>query len=279
MDWAKAKNALIIIFIVLNIFLLANLTLSKFGGEISRDTISYTLETLKNRGVELQCEIPAYNGSTGMLGYENWTFDKEKVSILFMGSNASASYNAEGMPQYASEDKKLTFSSNNFFTFENKNPDEKIDITKQDNVVEFLKKLTSKFELPLASFEIDRYENNPDNTVTITMRERYKKMLIYDNYVKAVISENGVTYLDIKYKKIKSFMEDGKSIPAYQAILSNFTSNNKTNIISIDYVFINQETDKNSKLLMDYPAWRVGTSSGDRFFGANDGGEVNVGGK
>jgi regulatory protein YycI of two-component signal transduction system YycFG len=49
-DWSKAKNILILIFIVLNVFLLAYLGVYTKSSNISKEAVTSTLNVLKKMG-------------------------------------------------------------------------------------------------------------------------------------------------------------------------------------------------------------------------------------
>ena len=73
MDWSKAKNILILIFIVLNVFLLAYLGVYTKSSNISKEAVTSTLNVLKKNGIVIdpRCVMPKYNKKTPMLVLES----------------------------------------------------------------------------------------------------------------------------------------------------------------------------------------------------------------
>jgi regulatory protein YycI of two-component signal transduction system YycFG len=57
MDWSKAKNVLIVIFLALNVFLLfTNYDTLSSGRTVSKEILSNTESVLNSRGVKLKCK-------------------------------------------------------------------------------------------------------------------------------------------------------------------------------------------------------------------------------
>ena len=78
MDWSKAKNLLIFLFLALNIFLAVYLFMS-FHNNSGAENILNTEKILRDRGYDLNTKIP--NISKGyMLKYENGKYDSAFIA-------------------------------------------------------------------------------------------------------------------------------------------------------------------------------------------------------
>ena len=62
MDWSKAKNILIIVFVVLNIFLLVYSSIYREKSTVSKEAVATVVNILgKNKVIiDAACEIPMY---------------------------------------------------------------------------------------------------------------------------------------------------------------------------------------------------------------------------
>ena len=108
MNWGYAKNVIIWVYIILNIFLITIFYKNNTRDNISRNTINNTIIALKKRGVLVNCEVPMYNKDTGTLSYDKFEFDRRKIVNEMFEQNYS-----EDNSIYVSGSKEIKFVNKN----------------------------------------------------------------------------------------------------------------------------------------------------------------------
>ncbi len=240
MDWSRAKNILILIFIVLNVFLLVYLGIYTKSSNVSKEAVISTLNILKKNGIVIapMCEIPKYNKKTPMLMLES--------------------------------ENSLVFSEDSSTDFGNLNQNKNIDLNSIKNVEKYSRDYLVNQGIKISNFMLDKYIKNLDETVTLVFIEKYKGFLIFDNKISVNISENGIQNITSNVKKIKGFTKTPSVImPAHQVLLKNFYSKKDIIIKSIDIGFKGfdgGDDEQESKEAFQGPAWRITTDEGKEIF-------------
>ena len=249
MDWSKAKNILILIFIVLNVFLLAYSGIYTKNSNISKEALISTLNVLKKNGIVIDpmCNIPAYN---------------KKIPMLMLES-----------------ENNLTLTENSSFSYNDSNPAKYIDINNIKSIEKHSRDYLATLDKKISNFILDKYVKNPDETVTLVFTEKYKGFLVFDNKISVNVSKNGIENIASNIKKIKGFTKTPSVImPAHQVLLKNFYNKKNMTIKSIDIGFKgfgSGEDEQESREAFQGPAWRI-TTDDEReiFLKAYDGEEI-----
>ena len=259
MDWSKAKNVLIILFLLLNGFLAIYLFMF-YGIDSSKKNIGNTENILIERGYTLETRIP--NIKNGYkLKYENVEFDRNLIAQQLLetqGINDKINENES----FQRGSKSLTFLSKNSFVYIDNEPKQIININEKANAEKYVKEVLDKLKLPYIDLYLDAYEFNNDKSITLTFTEKYNKYLIFDNNAKVTVTDKGITSMNCKFVKVKGF-ETNKIdiIPAYQILLREFLKGSNGVIISIDLgyeSFIENATKESS----NNPVWRIKLKDG-----------------
>jgi len=126
MDWSKAKNILLVLFLTLNCILLYNNYISFSGGGsiLSDEMSSNTLSVLTSRGVGLNCEIPP-SAKAATIIYGPYFEDRQKIADVLLGPKSRDTID-DG--EIIEGTKRLKFY-NNYFDFEDVSPVEAIILT------------------------------------------------------------------------------------------------------------------------------------------------------
>jgi len=107
MDWSKAKNVLIIAFIITNIFLIYNIQKDVFNKEAlsenNANKVKEVVDILEKRNIKVEATVPVEMAELPLLEVEYIIYDTEEMEQLFFEYNSSESYINE----------QLSFSSNN----------------------------------------------------------------------------------------------------------------------------------------------------------------------
>lgn len=272
MDWSKAKNILIIIFIILNIFLLVYSCISREKSTVSKESVAAVIDILEKNNIIIDkaCEIPMYKKNTAMLVFENSDINKQKIIEKLLGKDYaegkdSVEYKDNGGDKdYAGDkdnggekgnrglggqdnqedrknkiskgEKKITFAEGFAFTYHNAKPDDDINIGQIKNTEKYLKEYFSGMGINMSRFILDRHIKHPDNNMdTYIFIEKYKNFLIYDNRISISIAQKGIVDIEVNIRKIKGFTKTASPVmPAHQALLKNFYKKKDIIIKSVD---------------------------------------------
>jgi regulatory protein YycI of two-component signal transduction system YycFG len=276
MDWSKAKTILIYIFIGLNIFLIVYMSMYKFDKNVSRETIANTRGILSQRGINLECAIPDYSSDTARLIYENGGLDKAGLVHKLFNSPVESYDNTEKNLEIAEGSKKLIFKDESFFAYTDEKPSVQLDISDKDEIERYLREFLKNLGLHVSNYKVDWFSRNDDGSATFIFTEKYGKYLVFDNCIRAVVAENGITNLECSYSKVKGLSKElTKIMPAYKVLLKNFSTGEDLTIISIDFGFKGYEPEGETLQYSEAPAWRIRLKDGtSRYFKASDGDEI-----
>jgi hypothetical protein len=121
----------------------------------------------------------------------------------------------------------------------------------------------------MASFYMDSYKVNSDESISITFIEKYKKMFIFNNSYQLTISPKGLIFMECNLVKLKGFTDTSVAsiIPAYQILLKYYVEGKNSIIKSIDLGYRIKVGASGSKT----PEWRVVMGDGKTEFFDNQG--------
>ncbi len=306
MDWPKAKNILIFIFIILNIFLLVYKGVYGNSSAVTKEDVAIVLEILERNGVTVSdtCKIPLYNKNTSMLIFENNDVDRQKITEKLLNKNytdiieQNVQQNQNNI--ISVENKRLIFGEGLAFTYYNNinkiisNTNSGVEyygtnsedndhlneinagsgiedsIKVNKNVEKQLRKYFSDMGINMTHFVLDRHIENLDNSETYVFIEKYKDFLIYENKISIDVYENCITKIMVNIKRIKGFTKTPLPIlPAHHVILKNFYNKKDIVIKSIDIGFKgfkSEESELNPKEISQGPAWRIIINDGEEIF-------------
>lgn len=280
MDWAKAKNILIFIFVLLNLLLsISIITLFK-PDKISREAIDNSYKVLENRGVVVNCDIPLYNKEMGTLISSNTSFDKDLIIKRFFGEVKYIEEIFDESINAVCGSKKLVIEKVNTFVYNNSDPEEGDYLTDFKKVQSYLADLFKSINLSFEKFYFDKMEDMEDGQKKYTFRQKKGEFWLYSNYVEVTVSKNGITYLKYNNRKAKEITGSQKIMPAYQILIKNLTEDSGTIINKIDLGFGEQFVGNDTKVLDDIPVWRITAEKSkkitERYFKVYNGEEVKL---
>ncbi len=257
MDWARAKNILILIFVLLNLFLLSMMTDLFNFDNISGEAIDSTLKVLKDRGIIVNCEIPVYNKPIGTLISSDTMFDKDLIIKCFFGDEKYIEDDLGTGIMAVCGNKELMIDKANTFVYKNKAPKEPIDLNNVKAVHSYLTDLFKGLDVSFEKFHIDRVEELPDGQKNYIFRQKKDGFWLYSNYVYITISKSGIIYLKYNMRNVDEFTKGQKIMPAYQVLIKNLIHDKGTVLEKIDVGFGEQFMGEDTKVLDDLPVWRI----------------------
>lgn len=280
MDWARAKNILIFLFVFLNLFLF--LMMFKFfsSDNISNEAIDNTRKVLENRGIAVKCDIPLYNKQIGTLTNANINLDKDLIIKAFFGEEKYTEENQDLNTVAVCGNKKLLISKLNMFVYSNSAPMEAANLADSKSIQSYLSNLFNRLNLAFKNFYLDKTEENSDGQKKYTFRQKKDEFWLYSNFVEITVGKEGVTYIKYYNRNPGELTEGKKIMPAYQILIKNLIYDSGVVISKIDMGFGEQNMGKDTKVLDDLPMWRVALQKGEkieeRYYKVYNGEEVKL---
>lgn len=279
MEWAKAKSIIILLLLAMNIFLFSRIQLEYGGQGLSREAVANMAEILQSRGVEITCKVPLYDRDTPRLEFGNGVFDVAEQVQSFLGFSLTSDNRLGSTdPVFENRSKKLAFNGPNAFVYEDKSPEDNVDIRNIKEAEKYLKRFLKEKKISLRGHIPDGEPELQQEGIIFSYTEKYKGFLVFDNKIKAVVSSKGVTRLEVSHRNVIRFYPDPiKDIyTAYQVLMENFDGSEKTVVSAIDLGYKDAGTEEQNGLKSSeqLPVWRIKVNGRYRYFGASDGREI-----
>lgn len=281
MDWARAKSIILILLAVFNIFLLSKIIMDYGSQGISKETILNMEKILNGRGIELECEIPRYDKDTPRLKFGNGKANKAALLDKLLGVKLDTSVSLDvDKNMFENGLRKLILSGINSFKYTDEMPEDNVDTVHINETEKYLKKFLKERGLYNSLYVMDEKPVRQENGLVFTYLEKYKGFLVFDNYLKAVVSEKGVEYLEVRHRQIIGFspVRIGDISAAYQILLENFDGSDKAIITAVDlgYKDVAYQAQNHIQSSEQLPVWRIKVKGmvQAKYFGASDGKEI-----
>ena len=265
MDWARAKNILIILLFALNLTLTATIVSGAIGGNADRELYNSVTHILNDRGIIMQCDYPKQITSSELLIYGDGARFVEHCAKAFNNRAISAA--------------RVEMLGRESLRFTNARPDENLDtgsITALDTAI---RGAFEEWGVDISGFTTDYATRGGDGSFFYQYILDYKGKLVFDSNVNVTVNEDGgISEITLSYREIKSASLDKlmKVMPAYQVLLKNYHESGDI-IVSINIGFMGQNTARDNpyKESDEGAVWRVRLEDGsERFFEAAYGDEI-----
>ncbi len=260
MDVSKAKIVIIILLAAFNIFLLSS-NLAHVRGQNTGETLSNTVNILKQRGVTLECSIPKEIGTFHRLMYGSGILDRTSIVKKLMG-DAYVMHDKSDV--YESNGKKLGFSGNMSFVFTDARPSSGFELRNDDKLKKAAQDRLKELGLIDKNYAIDQYERNQNGSVTICFIEKYKGFLLFDNYCKVSLTAEGI--FELEYSKYQIIGFSGNKVvqpQAYQALLAYYKDGANKTITGIECGYrLDNSTVDGMESVEVLPVWRAKLKDG-----------------
>ncbi|MCC5909420.1 MAG: two-component system regulatory protein YycI [Clostridiaceae bacterium] len=285
MDWSKAKNILIVAFIITNIFLIYTVEKDVYSREelelISDEYIKNVEEYLTQKGVELDIAIPREIMSLHSLMVKYKIWDGIEMAEVFLGNN----YEVINNNVYSFEEKELTILSNKKLVYRNfasdtvkyaKDEEEAIKISNK-----FLKQhhLKGK-ELQLQQIYFGVVEDFGTQPIyKLVYNQVYENRFLGESYIHTYVRHKevvGVETMLLEYEK--TYGQKKKLIPATEALLrkmSDIIQDNRDDEVVISemevgYYFDLSNTNFTTWHTIEsgtaFPSWKIVLKNGKTYY-------------
>lgn len=284
MDWSKAKNVLIIAFIITNLFLLYNLSKDVFIKEdlqlITGEYIEHVKEYLENNGITMGIDIPKEIVPLPILVVKYKTFEPKETASKFLGPK----YDVINENTFQTEEKTVQIISNKELIYKyHGNNSNNYTISDKDAVrlgSEFLKKYElMSDDIQLQQIYIGRNEEfGGGRLYKLVYRQTYKDRFLGESYVHVYVNHKGVVGLEARLLEyVRTYPHKRKTIPATEALLKAMgeivEENNGTAIITnieLGYYFNPTDTQVTDWQTVEsgtaFPTWKITLENGKNYY-------------
>jgi regulatory protein YycI of two-component signal transduction system YycFG len=266
MDWSKAKNILIIAFIVTNVFLVITIERNLFREPNLPLPIDKTIQSVTHvmgeKGIYINTDIPRTMTPMPVLEVEYETYEDKDISRLLSGEKDTD--NDPGGQFEIVNEKVLIYTASTI-----SNTGVKIDEEQaRERAETFLEKhgfVENDVEYWRTDFDGEQY--------TIVFKQKYKATFLEDSYMKVQVTEVGaVKYFERIWLKPahvgdnrNEIMSSTKALLKAIEKLSEKEGSKTIVDISIGYRF-DPPSMQSAKSGTAFPVWRIALEDGETIF-------------
>jgi len=269
MDWSKAKNVLIIAFIITNIYLIYYIEKDMFDEDAlsarSEQKIKEVVQILEDKNIGVEAEVPMEVLELPVLDVEYITYDKNTIKQLFTKDRQDGDEGWELSLQL--NNKVLQYKKKNIYS----NGTALTEKKARYEAEKFLK------NYGLMSSDVMYWNQKTlDNRYQVLFKQRYKGRILEYSYMLCTVTESGVVAFERMWMKPLKFGVNKKEIiPAPKALLKfldEHVGSEDMVITDISLVywldlshdgFSNWENIESGTAI---PAWRIELNDGEASF-------------
>lgn len=257
MDWGRAKNIILVVLILLNLFLFINIINVKeiFTGKHQRN-VKQALET---EGVIVSCSIPSPN-PVGRISYaERDDAALSKMIAQLTGLPVDGATSPHGH-SWEAGGRKLSFYENSF-VFVDGNSEYQLPVDDIKKLDRELKAWIKSNGVSAEPFVLDRLVKN-NNIYTAEYVRRFKNLPLYSQKITFTITDNKLTKVEGSLNALSDVKASKAADEVVAANIVLLTGKEKVKGIvkSIELGYLNLNNDD----LYDTPVWRVTLENGAR---------------
>lgn len=272
MDWARVKTILIIVFLIVNAFLVAKIMEKSSATQLKSDEIIEVEKLLQQNNIKLQTEIPSKMPAMPRIKVINRAADGDVIANKIIGMNLwNKKVETNGEVTYSAEARHLKVYKNGQIEYVvTENPDK-------------LKLLTNKeaaenriYDLLAAYYPLDSYRLELTDATTngyhVKLCSYNKTYEVFNNAVEASIDFTSQR-ITIKQGIIdfEGYNGKAKKVSVVDALVELIRHIDIKNQISIKKISLGYYADVNkNNEIIKYgeadPAWKIETDKGDYIF-------------
>ena len=254
MDWSRAKNILIVLFLILNIFLFVTILHTEFQLSFGSGYADYALRYLDSREIEIETEIPDAADKMGTLAYTDRDFDFKKLTRYVFGKEVTG-INKDDSLVYSDGEEKIVMT------------DERLLITEKPadgqalfNDSELFLQKVYDYSGNIGYRKRDlclELMGGTDEKKQVVLVLKYKNALLFDQTIRADISKDGVMILSFPTVEVRKMNPAREIISAYQLlVMSKMPEGTRIKGAALGY----KQTEEGE--LYDAPVWRIELGDG-----------------
>ncbi|AOT70548.1 two-component system regulatory protein YycI [Geosporobacter ferrireducens] len=271
MDWSKAKNILIIAFIITNLFLIFNIQSNLYENNslsVLKDrNIEDVVAILADRNIKVEAEIPRILLQMPVLDVEYETYNEEKVVQRFGRGGPISQNNSQ---------EQIEVTKNKIIIYKNNSRDIRIKNINESKAREEAERFIKDHGYMRQDVEYwNTFEE--EGQYEVIYKQKYKGYFLEMSYMRLIVTQAGVTEFERMWLKPLQLGEHKNEImPATKAllkvmnVLEDWEQETIITEISLGYLFdpskislTNWENIKSGRAL---PAWRMTLKDGETIF-------------
>jgi hypothetical protein len=197
MEWKKAKNYTIIFLLVINCLFFVLNVIKKNDTRLSSEDVHTVSKVLKSRGITLNCQLPEDYSDMGQLNMRAYEYDNIVLQEIFFDKISGVRRTEEGGDTvFIGEDGKLTVSDERV-SFQGYADEAVTDEASAEKVAQkYVNGLNGKF-----TDYRERIGGATDDGYFFEYRQSFHNRLVFSNYLKAWIGNDGSVELIFNYQQ------------------------------------------------------------------------------
>lgn len=270
MNWSKAKNWLILLFLFLNVFLIVKLvSLSTSSSTIDKKIIRDTVSVLNANNIFVsESQIPNKIPKLNSVEVTNSISDKNEFAKLLLGDGFQKEDDS-----FKSGNKLLKFSKNQFF-YTNSEPCENFSLITPENaerlVADFLERLNISTDSAISSVE------EAGGKYVVSFHQKLDKYPLFDSFITAVANKSGILSINgswfLASVNQSAVTTDASRIVPSTSALVDFISepsrikNKPVEIIEISLGYSSGNDREYHTNAVAIPVWQIKTSDNKLYY-------------
>lgn len=275
MDWAKAKNILIIAFILTNLLLIYVLVDTKdledptLKVEFIKDVKNMLLE----KNININCEIPKTTPSLPLLTVEYESYDPHKLADRFF-KDYSRELNEDSFV-FKSEAERLIVKNRKEIEYENNSNTNKYDKITKSNIDTIIRDFLIDKGFSVDDYVLDSIKED-NGTYYVKYNKKYKDIVIESSYMDFKIDNSGVKKFSRLWINPLGLDDNGIKVSSAPRALLRLISieevyGKSIERIDLSYYFSPKNHSsigdlKDAKQAKAIPAWRITFDDGSKEF-------------
>lgn len=269
MEWSKAKNWLILLFLCINLFLIGYIINRNIQSSyIDPDTIQQTVAVLEKNSITIDTAIiPTKIPSVGTLEVRNALTDPQELATIVLGNNYTASSSGN---IFTKDTKQLSVAGDMIF-YVNNDSKERINNLVEQNVggVVMQRFASYGFDMTHATAKVVQKESGQ---YRVLVEQTVDSYTLFDSFFDVVISQNGLHSFEgswfVPVEKKDFFHRDIKQVKPVTSVLIDFLSDPRrpkdkpVTITDISLGYTCGGKDTFHKAVTAMPVWRITTDDG-----------------
>lgn len=293
MDWSKAKNVLIVAFIVTNIFLIYNIKIETFkGNEVKPVNDEYLLnveEYLNRNDIYLNTDIPEEIISLPVLLVKYKNFDSNKIAGRFLGKGYDKTTDLTGRENlkreiFKKDNKEVIIEGNKRLIYKNIDGSQGNHSLNEKTVTKISNDFLKQYKLMKEGIVLDQIYYGIEEEVhsqpiyKLIYNQTYKNKFLGESYIHVYVNNKGVVAAEamlLEYEKTQ--YQQKKIIPAAEALMramNTMLKENETPIyikeIEAGYYFSPTNYIKSDWKDIDagtaFPSWKITIQNGKAYY-------------
>lgn len=269
MNWSKAKNWLIVLFIGVNLFLVFTIIRTNVqSSTIDRDTIANIVNILQENGIAVEADvIPQSMPDLGPIDVMNSLSDYDALAALVLDANAQK---AADKPEYTSGSKRLWFEGDMIY-YEDSSPQQPYEGLSQNRAQSIALELLRTYGFNMERAQASAAEQ-ADGEYIVTVTQKIDQYVLFDSYFYVHIAPEGLRSFAgswfVPSGSQDILTNESARVKSIVSVLLDFTRNEEriqngsSQIVQIDLGYMTKAKDTYHKNATAMPVWLIRCSDG-----------------